>query len=187
MKIFSDYTDAELILLLNQGNKNAFEIIYRTYVSELYKYARHIISNKEDCEEIVQDIFERLWVAHKTLKINALRPYLYKCVKNRVASYFQHNETKKKYVEHYRFFESIYDSIPEDDKNAEVIHAMIEKGIPGMPERAQMAIRLRLTEDLSNEEIAKRMNITNKTVENYMHIVYPHFRASYRHFVRVSE
>ncbi len=187
MKPLSDHTDAEMVALLNQGDKKAFEVIYRTYVSDLYRYARHIISSKEDCEEIVQEVFERLWALHKTLKVKALRPYLYKSVRNKVINYFQHNEVKKKYAEHYRFFGVIYDSVDEEERNAETIHLMIERGIQKMPERVQVAIRLRLTENLSNKEIAKRMNITNKTVDNYMHIVNTHFRASYQDLYKAGQ
>lgn len=186
MNTYQYYTDTELVALLNQADRKAFEIIYKTYVAELYKYARHIISNKEDCEEIVQEVFERLWSHHKSIKIKALRAYLYKSVKNRVINYFQHNEVKKKYAEHYRFSEVIYDSVDEEERSAETIHLMIERGIQQMPERVQMAIRLRLTEDLSNKEIALRMNITNKTVDNYMHIVYSHFRSSYQDLYKAS-
>jgi RNA polymerase sigma-70 factor (family 1) len=182
-----NYTDAALVALLNQGDRKSFEIIYKTYAAELYKYARHIISNKEDCEEIVQEVFERLWSQHKAIQIKALRAYLYKSVKNRVINYFQHNEVKKKYAEHYRFFEVIYDSVDEEERSAETIHLMIERGIQQMPERVQTAIRLRLSENLSNKEIALRMNITNKTVDNYMHIVYTHFRASYQDLFKASQ
>jgi len=51
-------------------------------------------------------------------------------------------------------------------RSEETIHLMIERGIEQMPERVHTATRLRLKENLSNKEIALRMNITNKTVNN---------------------
>lgn len=180
VRLPGNHTDSELVAMLNQGDRKAFEIIYNTYVSELYRYARHLIYTKEDCEEIVQDIFERLWVHHKTLKITSLKAYLYGAVRNQILNYFKRTEIKRKYAEHYRVFAVIHEGLHEGEQNAENIHRMLEQGINQMPERVQVAIRLRLSENLSNTEIAQRMNVTNKTVENYMHIVYTYFRESHR-------
>jgi len=185
MKDRANHSDAELITLLNRGDKKAFEIIYNTYAPELYSYARHIITRKEDCEEMIQEVFERLWSLRKSIQPKPLRPYLYTSVRNKLTDYFRHNAIKKRYAEHYLFFETIYDSIDEEH-TAENIQRAIEQGIRQLPERAQVAIRLRLNENLSNAEIAQRMNITHRTVDNYMTSVYNHFRKTYGSFCRVG-
>ncbi len=178
-------SDKELIILLNQGNKKAFDIIYSRYVGELYKYARHVITSKDDCEEIIQDVFVRLWSLRQTIESKPLRPYLYTSVRNKLTDYFRHSETRKRYAEHYLFFEAAYDNIDEE-RTTEAIQKAIENGIRQLPERAQMAIRLRLNENLSNAEIAQRMNISNRTVDNYMHQVYAYFRKTYRNGYRMG-
>lgn len=177
MNQHNDYKDEDLVALLNEEESRAFEMIYRKYASELYKYARHLISTKEDCEEIIQEVFERLWIQRQTIKIKSLRAYLYKCVKNKVINYFEHKAVKKKYADHYLFFGAIYDSVEEDKRNAEIIHQLIERGIKTMPEQLQRVIQLRLVENLSNPQIAQRMNIAKKTVDNYIHLVYVHLRS----------
>jgi len=72
---------------------------------------------------------------------------------------------KKRYADHYRLFEAIYDSLNEADRDATSTYAMIEKSIAKLPERCQAAVKLRLDENLSNGDIAKRMKISKKTVE----------------------
>lgn len=169
MNPYQDHTDTDLISLLIQGDEKAFETIYRRYASELYRYAGKNIPSKEDCEEIIQDVFESLWARHQELHhVTALNAYLYRMVKYKVIRYFQHSKVKKTYADHYRLFEAVYNTQEEGVGDSAAFQEMLEKGLARLPERCQMAIRLRLKENLSNTEIAERMSITKATVENYM-------------------
>ncbi len=179
MNLHHDDTDVELVALLTAGDKKAFEAIYRKYARDLYRYARKNIPLKEDCEEIIQDIFESLWVRHETLQVKTLRSYLFNMVRYKVIRYCQHKTVKKKYADHYRLFEAVYDNVNEAERDTSSTYAMIEKSISILPERCQVAVKLRLDENLSNGDIAKRMNITKKTVEMYMFKAFSHLRSSY--------
>ena len=61
-----DDKDSQLVSLLVTGDREAFAAIYQTYAGPLIHYARKTIHAKEDCEEIVQEIFESLWARKKT-------------------------------------------------------------------------------------------------------------------------
>ncbi|MGC3947966.1 MAG: sigma-70 family RNA polymerase sigma factor [Chryseolinea sp.] len=172
--------EVELLASLQSGDQSAFESIYRRYSKELYRRARRLILNKEDCEEIIQEVFESLWRKRNSAEIRSLRAYLYRAVANKVMDHIRKDYRHKRYVEHFRLFEALY-SQGETGNN---LSQMIEAGLRQLPERVQMAIRLRLSENLSNDEIAQRMKVTNKTVENYMHQVYAHFRAKFPRIAR---
>lgn len=176
----SNPTDAELVAALNRGDKKAFEIIYRTYVSPLTRYARKNIYTKEDCEEIIQEIFESLWARHKTLRIEVLHSYLMKMVRYKIIRYYQHAAIKRKYAEYFILFEAVYNQLDHvDAADASPVQALIDKSITQLPGRCQAALQLRLKENLSNVEIAKRMNISKKTVENYIVMALNHLRTSF--------
>lgn len=179
MRALSHHTDTDLLNAMNNGDENAFEMIYRKYVGELYRYARRNISSKEDCEELIQDVFESVWTRHKTLKPDTLRYYLLSMVKYKLIRYFQHSRVRKKYIDHYRAFEAVYDNVAEEAIDPAEMQARIEKSLQALPERCQVAFRLRLHENLSNGDIAQRMNITKKTVEVYMFQAFKHLRSSY--------
>lgn len=178
-------TDMELVALLRQGDKHAFEIIYKTYAKALYRYARRLITSREDCEEVVQEVFERLWAGHHSLDVRSLPAYLYTSVRNGILNYFKRAEVRQKYLAHYRYFSAVYDQA--EDRDPESLHRLIEEGIGKLPRRIQEAIRLRLNEGLSNREIARRMKVTPNVVDKYMHVVYSHFRKSYVHLVRPAD
>lgn len=180
MNPYHNHSDTDLIALLLQGDEEAFEVIYRRYASSLYKYARKNIQSSEDCEEIIQDIFADLWSRHEMLgHVTVLNAYLYRMVKYKVIRYFQHSAVKRKYEEHYKLFEAVYDSSSAEGRDPAAIRSMIEKGLADLPERCRLAVTLRLTENLSNSDIAKRMNIKKRTVENYMVTAFNHLRSIY--------
>ena len=176
--------DAGLVARLSQADPLAFEEIYRQYSKDLYRFARKNIQSTEDCEEIIQDIFESLWRRRESLNVISLRHYLYNAVRYKVIRYFQHQSVKRRFSSHYTFFEELYDSIHEGaDANEDVI-ALLEEKMAPLPERCRIAFGLRLHENLSNGEIAERMNISKKTVEVYMFKAFQYFRGSYHEIFR---
>jgi RNA polymerase sigma-70 factor (ECF subfamily) len=181
MTSYLDHTDTELAALLSRGDSIAFETIYRRYASSLYRCAGKNITSREDCEEIIQEVFESLWSRRESLgNVTALGAYLYQMVKYKVIRYFQHHRVRKKYAEHYRRFEVVYDSINEEEGDPSSVQIMIDRNIAQLPERCQQALKLRLTENLSNGDIAMRMNIKKSTVENYMVTALAYLRTTYQ-------
>jgi RNA polymerase sigma-70 factor (family 1) len=164
----SDHTDELLLSKLREGNQSSFESIYHKYLPELFRFARKNTDNKEDAEELIQDVFVSLWERHHELNILSLRHYLFRAVRYKIIRYAQHEKVKRRYEEHYRFFEMAYDYTQENERQPEIIGKKIEAMLTQLPERCRYALHLRLSENLSNPEIAQRMNITKKTVETYM-------------------
>jgi RNA polymerase sigma-70 factor (family 1) len=179
MHPYHNLEDNELVTLLNKGDQIAFEAIYKRYAADLFRYARKNITRKEDCEEIIQDVFTSLWERYESIRILSLKYYLLNAVRYKVIRFIQHNKIKSKYAEHYRLFEVVYDSIENEERTPEAVQEMLLKSINDLPGRCQIAIKLRLLENLTNNEIAQRMNITKKTVEVYMLKAFNHFRSSY--------
>ena len=172
-------SDSNLLAALLEGDSTSFSLIYRKYAAELYHYARKNIATKEDCEEIIQEVFLSLWAQHKSLQIQSLRHYLFNAVRYKIIRYFQHSAVKAKYEAHYKYFEShIYEEGGERTPEPEQIREKILQQLKPLPERCQEAFRLRLMENLSNHEIAERMNIAKKTVELYMFKAFNHLRTN---------
>lgn len=184
MSVVSDDSDFGLVAALNGGDRNAFEMIYRKYVSDLYRYARKNIATKEDCEEIIQEVFASLWERHAAVRVqSSLKGYLVGMVRYKIIHYFRKNGLRKKYAEHFLLFEAVYEQIEGEEINHSAIQATLDKLIAELPDRCQEALKLRLSEALSNPDIARRMNITTRTVEAYMFRAFNHIRASYKAYI----
>ncbi|MBT1706304.1 sigma-70 family RNA polymerase sigma factor [Chryseosolibacter indicus] len=177
MNSYQHYTDGELVAVLLQGEKKAFEEIYYRYINPLTQYARKRISDKDDCFEIIQEVFESIWLRHSELAhITILEAYLYRMVKYKIIRYFQHNQVVKKYQDHFARFEVIISELADEEEEVETLRALIKGSMNGLPERCRMVVQLRIDENLTNGDIAKRMNIDKATVKRYMTSALKYFR-----------
>lgn len=159
--------DSLLISLVKDGNQAAFESIYRSNAADLISFARKNV-DLETAAEIVQDVFVSLWMRRGELEITSIRAYLFSSVRYRLIRHVKHEKVKRKYEEHYRLFEAAYQNTPEPQRNPELLQQKIIALTSQLPERCRQALQLRLSENLSNSEIAQRMNISKRTVETYI-------------------
>lgn len=179
MSLFHACQDKELALLIG-GSRKAFEAIYHTYAAALINFAQKSIPTKEDCEEIVQEVFESLWAKHQTLHhLTSLRPYLFKMVKYKIVDYIRHSAVKKKYEAHYLLFARA-DNLTHTARDPAEIQSLIDKSVGTLPDRCQTAFRLRFDENLSYKDIAVHMNISTKTVEKHISAALHHLRNVYQ-------
>lgn len=180
MSAYHVIDDSQLVVLIKANDREAFSVIYKRYAAALYRFARRNIQVKEDCEELVQDVFKDIWERRERLNpISSVNAYLFRMMRNKVVRYVQHNATRRKYEEHFQFFEAVFYQ-DEDSETDRALSEMIEHGLSQLPERCRLAVKLRLDENLSNGDIAKRMNIQKDTVENYMVTALNHLRAYFQ-------
>ncbi len=163
-----DYTEQELIEQLCLGNETAFETIYQRYWYRLYQIAYQNIGSKADSEQIVQDIFESLWVRRENVVIKNIGVYLTVAVKNRAINFIKSQITLRKYQE-YLIFQEIHQS----DSSENIVYfddllAAMEKALTQLPERTTEIFKKSRFENQSNKDIALEFNITEKAVEYHI-------------------
>jgi RNA polymerase sigma-70 factor (ECF subfamily) len=179
--------DAELLPLLNKGDRKAFELIYDRYADTLYRYIYNRIRIKEDTEEIVQEIFVSLWAKRENLVISSpLSAYLYGASKNRIFNYIRSGQVRKKYaVDFALFLADRNDNSVQEFMNLSDLQSTIEHSISQLPDKCQQAFRLSRMEHLSIPNIAERMNISTRTVENYLSQALKHLRTTLGEFLAI--
>ena len=97
---FKGLEDQLLVLGLNQGHSAAFEEIYSRYWFKIYRIAFNQTGNKEEAEELVQDVFLSIWNRRETIVINNLDLYLVISIKNKVYDLIRSKINFRKYQEH---------------------------------------------------------------------------------------
>ncbi|HEX8040405.1 MAG TPA: RNA polymerase sigma-70 factor [Chryseosolibacter sp.] len=181
MRSECQYTEQQLVERLVEGDRHAFEVIYKTYAPCLISYSRRSIPVKEDCEGIVQEIFEWLWAKRDTLhRLNSLRAYLFKMARYKVIDHIRRCRVKKRYEEHYLSFVGQYSTILDPSQDLSEIYLLIEKSVSALPERCQKAFRLRFDDELPYKDIALHMKISTKTVEKHISAALQHLRSVYQ-------
>lgn len=165
---YSEYTDQELTALLKEGDREAFNQIYRRYVQYLYQYAFNILKDEDECTDAVQDIFVWLWENRIKINVNVLKGYLIAAVKYKLTRVIQGSKRRHEILSAKPLQE---ESFVDDSLEVKELKLAIHEFVVALPERARMIFELSRNEYLSNKEIAARLNISEKTVENQMTIV----------------
>ncbi|HMJ48172.1 MAG TPA: sigma-70 family RNA polymerase sigma factor [Ferruginibacter sp.] len=167
MIAYAGYTDNELTTLIHNGDEPAFAELYNRYWQELYDTAYRRLQNREQVKDIIQDIFVRLWIRRAELQIENPQAYLHTAVRFQVFKYVERESTHQSSFEP---FESIaYSSFSADEKilQQELLD-LVQAYIESLPGKRKQIFLMHIKENLSTKEIADRLNISQKTVQNQL-------------------
>lgn len=169
MSGYSLYTDKDLLEKLANDDQQAFSEIYFRHWEYMYKSAYAIFKDPNTSKDIVQDIFIWLWEHRSKVKIQILKPYLKTAVKFKVANYIRKGNIRQSFFDQMAEFSSGL-STPSDEELVELkqLKEIIQQAIGDLPSKCQEIFRLSREGYLSNQEIADKLSISIKTVENQM-------------------
>lgn len=174
LKDYQMWPDADLLMMLRDDDRMAFEILYNKYSSKVYAVAYNLFRDKDVCEDLVQELFIDLWAKRSTLRISSLEWYLKVAIKNRVLMYIR----SKKATLDLSAIAMLTEKYSTDSKVIQNdISAILDENVGRLPDRCREIFTLSRKEYLSNKEIALRLNISVKTVENQMTIALRHLRT----------
>lgn len=162
-----EFADADLVVLLREGNLKAFEVIYQRYWYKLYLWASHQVGN-QDAEELVQEVFLSLWHRRAEVEIKRIDLYLAVCIKNQVYSFFKSQLSFRKYQEYLVFKE--LEEAPDGNQilNFKELTRAIEEALGRLPEKSAEIFRRSRYENQPIKEIAKQLNLSEKAVEYHL-------------------
>lgn len=180
------YDDSDLFSLLKGEEKN-FEVIYERFAERLYRYVYKRVKSKMVSEEIVQEIFVSLWSKRGTLVITtSLDAYLFGAAKFRILTYIRSEQVRKEYAANFALFSIEHiDNSTEEMMNLKDLQYNIDTSISELPEKCRTAFRLSRIEHEPISRIAESMNISKRTVENYLSQALKHLRTSLGEFLTV--
>jgi RNA polymerase sigma-70 factor (ECF subfamily) len=160
--------EKQIISKFKTGDKKAFEKIFFKHKSRLFYFALSYLHIKSDAEEIVQNTFVSLW-EHRHLLNEELpiKNYLFKIAVNLIYNHLKHKAVHHKFVEVVMNNPmKVDDMLPGDLEYNELLKA-IEKLIEHLPEKQKQVFIMSRWEGMSNNEIAKKLNLSVRTVENH--------------------
>lgn len=161
-----------------------FEDIFVNYYESLYGYAFSILKNELFAEEIVSDVFYRLLLKKDKLKNDtSLAGYLYKSVYNACMDNIRHNKTKQIFKRDALHQSTETTSNAANDINAKDFEKYLRNALLQLPEQCRTVFQLNRMEELSYNDIAKRLSISVKTVEAHMSKALRRLRVSMAEFL----
>lgn len=167
-KTIDIWTDRDLIAGLKRHDKHLFTVIYNQYAEGLFYHALKFVKSADLAEDIVQDVFIKLWQQGEKLEIEqSLKAYLYRAVQNHMLNKIKRgqlhgqalaalalDDATKNHTE-----ENLY--LKETALNA-------QRAINRLPPQCKLIFELSRNQDMTHRQIAEQLNIADSTVNNQL-------------------
>jgi len=153
----------------NLKDKAGFEQVFRMYYSGLKSYANKMLKDDDQADEVVQEIFFKLWEKRNEVAIGtSLKSYLFRSVHNTCLNLFKHQKVRDNYKTHVESRPDEWQWDESDSMVATDIKEKILEGISLLPEQCGRIFRMNRLEGYKYREIAEELGISPKTVEGQM-------------------
>jgi RNA polymerase sigma-70 factor (ECF subfamily) len=165
----STYTDEAIFLQVKQGNKEAFEEIFRRFWQELLDAAYRRVKEREMAMELVQSLLVNLYLKRETIVLHtSLRNYLHISLKNKVLNTVRAELVRNTYQQHMLKGGEPYQPDAASSLRLKELQQRIDESCASMPEKCREVFYLSRKEHLSYQHIAEQLGISVNTVEKHM-------------------
>lgn len=170
--------DAELLLKIRQKDRQSFEHLYKLYYKKLYLLSYQYVQHQEKAEEIVHDVFMKIWNAGAELTIRqSLGAYLSRSVINTALNMIKKDKRSENHITRFQHSLDETDEPVDDAQLLEDRLLLLEQAIETLPPQCKKVLMMSKFENLKQQEIADTLNISIKTVKNHMTTGYEKIRA----------
>lgn len=160
--------ERDLLLTLRQNTSKAFEQAYDAYSDKLLYYIHSKIGDKKRSEDILQEVFVDFWNKIDLID-SSIYGYLFNSTKYQVLNHYRSERIKEKYLIHLsNFLQDINSITPHKYLEAKEIMEQIEALVAQLPPQCRKVFAMSRFECKSNDEIAEALQISKRTVENYI-------------------
>jgi RNA polymerase sigma-70 factor (ECF subfamily) len=176
-----------------EDDKNAFETLFKKLFPRLCDFSYRIVKDEDIAQDIVQDVFIKLWEKRKELKNINIEAFLYKVVRNQCITH----------IKNVRIVENVRTNLTSINDAEELyridfvrdepyllvekeLQLAIERVINGLPDQCKNVFMLSRIEGLKNKEIAEKLDINNKNVERHITRALRTFKAQFGNLVPLS-
>ncbi len=155
-----------------------YESLFKSHYSELCAFANRYLSDIEASEEIVQSFFVKFWEKRESLNtVHAKRSYFFASIKNACLNQLKHIEIREEYKAYNKREMELEEFGVDDELEANELSEKIRKSIDKMPEGRRKIFIMSRYEGLKYREIAEKLKISIKTVENQMGSAIKHLKV----------
>lgn len=166
-----------LFLQIQKGNLKAFETLYFDMQPRLFAFSRKFIDDIEICSDIVQEIFHELWENRQTTFIKtSVKAYLFRVLHNKCLNHIRDKKVQDKYISYvdFKLKETELLFFNQDWEGYKSIFfqevlQIFKRSMEELPEGCREVMLMSRVEGLSNKEIAEKLDISLRTVENQIY------------------
>ncbi len=163
----SALTDEQVALLIQQGDKERFGLLMDRYEKKLFRYGRKFLSNQDNVEDVVQEVFIKTFQSIKSFDASQkFSSWIYRIAHNTFINVLKKNTRNPLYFFDFDTLIShpIYEDPATKEREQKMMQEMIDKGLDNLSSDYQEIIILYYLEELSYKEIADILRIPMGTV-----------------------
>lgn len=166
MKKNEHLVELELVSKLQNGDIEAFDELFSKYGNRLFAFALSYLKSKEESEELVQDVFLKIWENRKGLKKeSSFKSYLFTVAYHNMCRLFRKKQIHQKFLDSGMIAKNSTTSL-EDQIEYRIALEQIDELIRKLPEKQRVIFIKSRREGMSTQEIAQEMNLAPGTVDN---------------------
>lgn len=178
------HTEKELVNKLKIGEPFAFEVLFYKYRNKVKGFAVKIVPAQVDPEEIVQEVFVKLWLKREAVDPEKdFQSYLFSIAKHLVFDHLKSAVNRRIYFVGDVFQQDLLIDENVESTFAQNVEEKLQQLISEIPERRQEIFRLSRFEGLSYKQIAERLNISENTVDSQIRNALAFLRKEFRKYV----
>jgi RNA polymerase sigma-19 factor, ECF subfamily len=164
-----EFRDEQMAVLLSKRDEAAFEQVFKTYYKNLHAYAFTMLKDEDEAEEMVQQVFFKLWERSENLSFSGpIAAYLYRAVHNESLNFLKHQKVKVGHQLHVAYSMKNKTEHGQGKMMRKELENKFREALNELPEQCRTVFQLSRFEDMKYKEIADKLDISVKTVENHM-------------------
>ena len=169
MNDFVLYSDEELMQEIKADNMFAFDVLYKKYCKRVYKFGYSILKSPEDSENLMQDVFLRLWEnRHKVEKDASIKSYVFTIAYNSAISVIRKKIKESLFVEYLKSLQEINIEPVNIELEYNELTKKLDEIVKALPQRQKEVYLMHKVDGLKYSEIAERLHISENTIENHI-------------------
>ena len=154
----------------SSGDRDAFTLLYSWYYKPLYRHIFLFLRSKETTEEIIQNLFVKVWENRETLQtVRDLKPYLYRMAKNMLLNHLRNMSTERRLLQMRSSTESSAEDTVADHIDSKDYRKLLQEAIAQLTDKRKEIFLLRVEENLSLDEIAGKLSISKNVVKKQLY------------------
>jgi len=165
-----EINDQELVLLIKRDDKKAFQKLFEKYAPRIYHFSFSYLKNENDAEELVQNVFLKIWDKREFIDTSQnIKAFIFKIAVNTIYDFIRHKNIEHAFQDYARINYKTSDNFTWHSVIFEEMQGTLNNLVTLLPDQQQTIFRLSKQDGLTNDEIAEKLNLSKRTVENHLY------------------
>jgi RNA polymerase sigma-70 factor (family 1) len=173
--------DNELVLRLREGEETAFRMVFDMYSAKLYNFSYSFLKNREQCQEIIQEVFLNLWINRARLDDQyPIKALLYTITRRLTLNSLRQISNSRRAMDKLWLNMQQVSNETEERVYLGDLERFTEEAVTKLPKQQQQVFRMSRQQELSYDEIAEELHISRNTVKNHLVAAIKSLRAQFQ-------